>query len=347
MKSFLKGLFDIKNWKKRTMITWVVVLIIIAVCIVLSFLKPSEADMKAMASPEMQEMIKADESSSRKRVTVTYNSLIIVNYCSFSTSGAKEITEKYVGFVGKAFQADEGFGKFAGQMVNYTYRMLGCGENILHGAKLTLFLTTASTLIGVVLGTLLALGKISKNKVLSKFCSGYIFFFRGTPLMIQLFVIYYTLPAVFGFAWRDLFSAADNQAVYKGAFIAALIAYGLNSGAYCAEIVRAAIQSIEKGQHEAAKALGLSYGQTMRLIIIPQSVRRMVPPVCNEFIMMLTEASLVFAISLMDITTISKNIMTSEISYIVFLPALVIYLIITAFFTWIFNAIEKKFSLYE
>lgn len=347
MKSFLKGLFDIKNWKKRTMITWVVVLIIIAVCIVLSFLKPSEADMKAMASPEMQEMIKADESSSRKRVTVTYNSLIIVNYCSFSTSGAKEITEKYVGFVGKAFQADEGFGKFAGQMVNYTYRMLGCGENILHGAKLTLFLTTASTLIGVVLGTLLALGKISKNKVLSKFCSGYIFFFRGTPLMIQLFVIYYTLPAVFGFAWRDLFSAADNQAVYKGAFIAALIAYGLNSGAYCAEIVRAAIQSIEKGQHEAAKALGLSYGQTMRLIIIPQSVRRMVPPVCNEFIMMLKDASLVFAISLMDITTISKNIMTSEISYIVFLPALVIYLIITAFFTWIFNAIEKKFSLYE
>ncbi|MCR4617595.1 MAG: amino acid ABC transporter permease [Lachnospiraceae bacterium] len=225
--------------------------------------------------------------------------------------------------------------------------MLGCGENILHGAKLTLFLTTASTLIGVILGTLLALGKISKNKILSKACSAYIFFFRGTPLMIQLFVIYYTLPAVFGFAWRDLFSAADTQAVYKGAFIAALIAYGLNSGAYCAEIVRAAIQSIEKGQHEAAKALGLSYSKTMRLIIIPQSVRRMVPPICNEFIMMLKDASLVFAISLMDITTISKNIMTSEISYIVFLPALVIYLIITAFFTWIFNAIEKKFSLYE
>ncbi|MBO4882609.1 MAG: amino acid ABC transporter permease [Lachnospiraceae bacterium] len=225
--------------------------------------------------------------------------------------------------------------------------MLGCGENILHGAKLTLLLTTASTAIGVILGTLLALGKISKNKILSKICAAYIFFFRGTPLLIQLFVIYYTLPAVFGYAWRDLFAAGDTQAVYKGAFIAALIAYGLNSGAYCAEIVRAAIQSIEKGQHEAAKALGLSYSKTMRLIIIPQSVRRMVPPICNEFIMMLKDASLVFAISLMDITTISKNIMTSEISYIVFLPALIIYLIITAFFTWIFGAIEKKFSLYE
>ncbi len=347
MKSFLKGLIDIKHWKKKTKIGWIVALVIIAACIVLSFLKPSEADMKAMASEEMQQMIKADEDSSRKRVTVTYNSLGVINYCSFSTSGANEITEKYVGFARNVYQANEGFGKFVGQMVNYTYRMLGCGENILHGAKLTLFLTTASMVIGVILGTLLALGKISKNRVLSKICSGYIFFFRGTPLMIQLFVIYYTLPAVFGFAWRDLFASGDTQAVYKGAFIAALIAYGLNSGAYCAEIVRAAIQSIEKGQHEAAKALGLSYSKTMRLIIIPQSIRRMVPPICNEFVMMLKDASLVFAISLMDITTISKNIMTSEISYIVFLPALVIYLIITAFFTWIFNAIEKKFSLYE
>lgn len=347
MKSFLKGLIDIKHWRKRTKVTWLVVLAVIAACVVLANIKPSEEDMKAQASDTMRELIAKDETSTRKRVTVTYNSLFVINYCSFSSSGANEITEKYVGFAGQVFQADTGAGKFAGEMVNYTYRMLGCGENVLHGAKLTLLLTTLSMVIGVILGTLLALGKISKNKILSKLCSAYIFFFRGTPLMIQLFVIYYTLPAVFGFAWRNLFAAGDIEAVYKGAFIAALIAYGLNSGAYCAEIVRAAIQSIEKGQHEAAKALGMSYGQTMRMIIIPQSVRRMVPPVCNEFVMMLKDASLVFAISLMDITTISKNIMTSEGSYVVFLPALVIYLIITAFFTWIFNAVEKKFSLYE
>ena len=347
MKTFLKELFKIGNWKKKTRITWCVVLALFAVCVVLSVLKPSEADMRSQASPEMREMLQKDENSTRKRVTVTYNSLFIINYCSFSSSGANAISEKYVGFVGRIYHADKGIGKFTGQMVNYTYRMLGSGENILHGAKLTLFLTTISMVVGVALGMVLALGKISHNKVISKLCSSYIFFFRGTPLMIQLFVVYFTIPAVFGFAWRDLFSAADEQAVYKGAFIAALIAYGLNSGAYCAEIVRAAIQSIEKGQHEAAKALGLSYGQTMRMIILPQSIRRMVPPVCNEFVMMLKDASLVFAISLMDITTISKNIMTSEVSYIVFLPALVIYLIITAFFTKIFDAIEKKFSLYE
>ena len=128
--------------------------------------------------------------------------------------------------------------------------------------------------------------------------------------------------------------------------MAACIAFVLNSAAYCAEIVRAAVESIDKGQYEAAKALGMSYGQTMSKIIIPQSARRMIPPVCNEFVMMIKDASLVFVIGLMDITTISKTISASG-SYLVFIPALAIYLVITAFFTYIFGKIEKKFSVYE
>ena len=218
---------------------------------------------------------------------------------------------------------------------------------MLHGAKLTISLTTFTVILGVILGVFLALGKISKNRVINKIASAYVFFFRGTQLLIQLFVVYFTVPGLFGFAWRDFFSAADADGVYKGAFIAALIAFALNSGAYCAEIVRAAIQSIDKGQYEAAKALGMNYSQTMSLIVIPQSIRRMLPAICNEFIMVLKDASLVFAISLMDITTISNSIMNSDGSYIVFIPALIIYLIITAFFTYIFNKIEKKFSVYE
>ncbi|MCR4946290.1 MAG: amino acid ABC transporter permease [Lachnospiraceae bacterium] len=225
--------------------------------------------------------------------------------------------------------------------------MLGIGENLMHGAKLTILLTTLTVIFGVLLGTILALGKISKKKILSKLSGAYIFFFRGTPLLIQIFVVYFTVPGIFGFAWRDFFNAADTEAVYKGAFMAALIAFGLNSGAYCAEIVRSAIQSIDKGQFEASKALGMNYAQTMTRIIIPQSIRRMIPNVSNEFIMVLKDASLVFAISLMDITTISKNIMTSEGSYLVFIPALVIYLLITALFGFIFDKIEKKFSVYE
>ena len=191
------------------------------------------------------------------------------------------------------------------------------------------------------------MGKISANRIISKISSAYIFFFRGTPLLIQLFVVYFSFPVIFGFSWRGLFAAGDVEAVYKGAFVAAIIAFSLNSAAYCAEIVRAAIQSIDKGQNEAAKALGMSYGQTMREIIIPQSIRRMIPPLCNEFVMMIKDVSLVFAISLMDITTISKTIMTSEGNYLVFFPALVIYLIITAIFTFIFGKIEKRLSIYE
>ena len=346
MKDFFKRLINVKQWQKKTKIVTAVVVVAIAVIIALSCMLPSKAEMQAQASPEMHKYIKQDKNLQIKKVTVTYNKLLCFNYMCLSTSGADGISEKFVGFAGNIHKADDGAWGVTGQMVNYTYRMLGVGENLMHGAKLTIVLTVLSIIIGVILGTFLALGKIAKNPIIRNVCSGYIFFFRGTPLLIQLFVVYFTVPGIFGFTWKDLFPG-DVEAVYEGAFVAALIAFALNSGAYCAEIIRAAIQSIDKGQSEAAKALGMSYGQTMRKIIIPQSIRRMVPPICNEFIMVLKDASLVFAISLMDITTISKTIMTSEGSYLVFIPALVIYLIITAFFTYIFNKIEKRFSVYE
>ena len=346
MKNWFKKVIDIKNWQSKTKVVTVVVVLAIIAAIVLSAMVPSRTQMESKASPYMQRYIEKDKTLERKRVTTTYNSLFVINYISFSTSGANGKTERYVGFAGNTIKADKGAWKVTGQMVNYTYRMLGVGENLMHGAKLTILLTVLSILFGVLLGIILALGKIAKNRVVRAISSAYVFFFRGTPLLIQLFVVYFTVPGVFGFAWKSLFPG-DTEAVYKGAFVAALIAFALNSGAYCAEIVRAAIQSIDKGQNEAAKALGMSYAQTMKKISIPQSIRRMVPPICNEFIMVLKDVSLIFAISLMDITTISKTIMTAEGSYLVFIPALVIYLIITAFFTYIFNKVEARFSVYE
>ncbi|MFH1880855.1 MAG: amino acid ABC transporter permease [Bacillota bacterium] len=319
----------------------------VAFFVILGAVNVSWDEMMAGISDPMKQIIEQEKDSSRKYVTITYNSFGFINYLSISTSGAKAVKEAYVGFAGQIYGADEGMGKFVGQMVNYTYRMLGSGENVLHGVKLTLLLTTLSMGIGAVFAIFLALGKISKNKLISKISSAYIFFFRGTPLLIQLFVVYFSVPVIFGFSWRGIFSAMDSEAVYKGAFLAALIAFSLNSAAYCAEIVRAAIQSINKGQSEAAKALGMTYGQTMRTIIIPQSIRRMIPPLCNEFVMMIKDVSLVFAISLMDITTISKSIMTSEGNYLVFFPAFVIYLVITAVFTFIFGKVEKRLSVYE
>lgn len=343
----LSKMIDVKNWKPGTKRTAMLILAVLVVFAFFTALRPSKDDMMENASNMVKETIEAEKDNVRKRMTITYNNLGVVSYLSFSTSGAKSIKESYLGFAGNIIPAEEGMMKFAGQMVNYTYRMLGIGQNLLHGAKLTVLLTTTSIVIGFILSIPLALGKIASNKIISRVASSYIFFFRGTPLLIQLFVVYFSVPGIFGFAWRNIFNSADPEAVYKGAFIAALIAFSLNAGAYIAEIVRAAIQSIDKGQHEAAKALGMGYTLTMSRIIIPQSIKRMIPPLCNEFIMMIKDVSLVFAISLMDITTISKTIMTSEGNYLVFIPALIIYLIITAFFTFLFNKVEEKLSIYE
>lgn len=343
----MNKLFHIKQWKRSSKTAAIIIMAAVAFIGFLCAINVSEETMLDHASDVVKQVIEEEKTSSRKYLTITYNNLGVISYISFSTSGAESLKEAYVGFAGQVYSADEGFGKFVGQMVNYTYRMLGSGENLLHGVKLTLLLTTLSMGIGSVLSVFLALGKISENRLISKISSGYIFFFRGTPLLIQLFVVYFSVPAIFGFSWRSLFSMSDPEAVYKGAFVAALIAFSLNAAAYCAEIVRAAIQSIDKGQNEAAKALGMSYGQTMRTVIIPQSIRRMIPPLCNEFVMMIKDVSLVFAISLMDITTISKSIMTSEGNYLVFFPALIIYLVITAIFTYLFGKIEKRLSVYE
>lgn len=343
----ISKIIDVTKWSPAAKKTAIIIMAVLIVYSFFTIIRPSKQEMTDNASESVKQMILQEKDSARKRMTITYNDLNVISYISFTTSGTNSIKESYVGFAGKIINAEEGAAKFTGQMVNYTYRMLGTGENLLHGAKLTLLLTTLSIVIGFVFSIALALGKISQNKLISRICSSYIFFFRGTPLLIQLFVIYFSIPGIFGFAWRNIFDSSDPEAVYKGAFLAALISFSLNAAAYIAEIVRAAIQSIDKGQHEAAKALGMGYTITMSKIIIPQSIKRMIPPLCNEFIMMIKDVSLVFAISLMDITTISKTIMTSEGNYLVFIPALIIYLIITAFFTFIFNKIEEKLSIYE
>jgi polar amino acid transport system permease protein len=214
-------------------------------------------------------------------------------------------------------------------------KMIGWVPALLDGARITILLTVAAVSAGLVGSLFLALGKISNNKIINKICTAYIFFFRGTPLLMQLYFIYYGLPQI------SPYLTINNR------FIAAFIAFGLNSAAYCAEIIRAAIQSIDKGQAEAAKALGMSYGQTMRLVIIPQSIRRLIPPVGNEFIMVLKDASLVSIIALTDITKATRSISSSTASALVYIPAMALYLVITAVFTYIFNRMEKKHSVYE
>ena len=214
-------------------------------------------------------------------------------------------------------------------------KIWGWLPSLLEATGVTIGLSVLCVLCGLVISVFLALGKISKNKIIKGICSAYIFFFRGTPLLMQLFFLYYTLPLM-----NPIFTI-------KSRFVAAWLAFTLNVAAYLAEIIRAAIQSIDKGQLEASKALGLTYGQAMRLIIIPQAYRRMIPPIGNEFIMVLKDTSLVSIIALVDLTCQTKMIASSDASALVYIPAMIIYLVITAIFTVIFNKLEKKLSVYE
>ncbi|GHV32222.1 hypothetical protein FACS18949_02480 [Clostridia bacterium] len=220
-------------------------------------------------------------------------------------------------------------------MIESLNKIIGWMPVLVQSMGVTLALTITSVFMALILSIFLALGKISTFKPLSGASGAYIFFFRGTPLLMQLFFIYYTLP--------ELVPALT----INSRFLAAFIAFSLNIAAYLAEIIRAAIQSIDKGQMEACKSLGLSYTQAMAKVIIPQAYRRMIPPICNEFVMVLKDTSLVSIIALTDLTFQTKMIASNKSSALVYIPAMLLYLAMTAVFTVVFNRLEKKLSVYE
>ena len=206
---------------------------------------------------------------------------------------------------------------------------------LLRGTGVTVELTVVAIVFGLILGLLLALGRLSRNVVLNKISWVYIWLFRGTPLLMQIFFIYYAFPMFF------------KPPLQLGATPAAFIAFSLNSAAYLAEIIRAAIQSIDKGQMEASKALGMTYGQAMMKIIVPQSYRRLIPPVGNEFIMLLKDTALVSVIAMSDLMRVTHEIESQQASALIYLPAAAIYLALTTIFTVVFEKLEKRYSIYE
>jgi arginine/lysine/histidine transport system permease protein len=157
----------------------------------------------------------------------------------------------------------------------------------INGAKFTLILAFFTVLFGVVIGLLLALMRLSKSKILSFIGTAYVEFIRGTPVMVQIFIIYYALPEVIGFNIPEMPSA--------------IIALAMNSGAYVAEIIRAGIQAVDKGQMEAARSLGLPYGMAMRYIIIPQAIKNILPALGNEFVVVIKESSVVSVIGIKEL----------------------------------------------
>lgn len=206
-------------------------------------------------------------------------------------------------------------------------------ELYIRGIGITIALTICGYLIGMTFGVVLGLAQTSKNKFLYWPAKIYVDVFRGTPMLVQIYIIHAAvLPAIFGTS--------------QGWFISGIIALGLNSAAYNAEIFRAGIQSIDKGQMEAARSLGLSQSQAMRKVILPQAIRRMVPPLGNEFITLLKDSSLISVIAAADILYVSKVIVgTSFIVWEPYLFAAFLYLVMTLAVTKLISYIEKRYSI--
>ncbi|MDB9527812.1 amino acid ABC transporter permease [Oscillatoria sp. CS-180] len=204
---------------------------------------------------------------------------------------------------------------------------------LLIGAVTTLQLTAVSVIFGLVGGTLLGLARLSTFKPLQIASRIYIDFFRGTPLLVQIFMIYFGIPA--------LVSGLGASFSFNR-FFAAILALSLNSAAYLAEIVRAGIQSIELGQREASECLGLSPLQTMRYIIFPQAFRRMIPPLGNEFITLLKDTSLVAVIGYEELFRRGQLIVANNYrAFEIYITVALVYLVLNTVSSQVFILLER------
>jgi polar amino acid transport system permease protein len=233
----------------------------------------------------------------------------------------------------------------AGPKLNCDYffdTLLRPDDKIRFGIWLTVSIAIISQLIGVILGTLAALAKMSRRRALRAVANVYIWLFRGTPLLVQIVLFYFGLSVARIYTWPDLVMPGAR---IEGAIQAGIFALGVNEGAYFAEIVRAGILAIDPGQAEAGKALGMSYGQIMRRIILPQAARVIVPPLGNEFNNMLKTTSLLVLISVPELYTIINRKQGNFFApFEFYLAAAVWYLLMTTIWSVIQARIERRFA---
>ena len=203
---------------------------------------------------------------------------------------------------------------------------------LLIGAGVTIQITVLSTAIGFVIGLIVGVARISHLRPLRMLAEVYVEFFRGTPLLVQIFLFYFALPVITG------------QRIDP--FIAAISACGINSGAYVAEIFRAGIQSVDEGQMEAGRSLGMTWLQTMRYIIVPQAFKRVIPPLGNEFIAMLKDSSLVSVIGFEELTRRGQLIIAKTYgSFEIWMSVAVIYLVMTLTISRFVAYLERRYRV--
>ena len=220
---------------------------------------------------------------------------------------------------------------FARNFFNFTF-LEGSMAGFIRAGKNTVILAFAGEVLGIVIGLTLALLVLSKHHVVRAPAIGYINFFRGTPLIWQL--AFFSTLFLLGFQWRD------------ATFQHAIIIFGLNMGAYSAEVFRAGIQSVEKGQTEAARSLGMSYLQSMGYVIVPQAVRRVIPPLMNEFVILIKDTSLITVLGLTaaqyEIFSFSRSFFSDSRNATIFLGTAAAYLVVTIPLIRIVNYVEHR-----
>lgn len=230
----------------------------------------------------------------------------------------KKITEKYLGKNGEASQKS---GFFA-----------SLGESwpaLLAGLWYTIRLTVLSLLIALIIGVVFGFMKVSQNRIVRGIATVYVDIFRGTPLLVQAFFIYFGIPQALDFRMP--------------AFLAALLALSLNAGAYMVEIVRGGIQSVDSGQMEAARSLGLPYRKSMIKIVLPQAIRTMIPSFINQFVITLKDTSIMSVIGLVELTQSGKIIIARTFqSFDIWLIVALMYLIVITILTKVSDRVERR-----
>jgi polar amino acid transport system permease protein len=216
-------------------------------------------------------------------------------------------------------------------------------SSVLTGLWHTVLLTIVAMVVGLLLGVVLAVMRLSNNRVTSTVAWGYIWFFRGTPVYVQL-LVWFNLSLIFPIINLGFYK--DEMTQFMTPFMAALLGLGLNEAAYMSEIVRAGIQSVDEGQTEASHALGMTQGQTLRRIVLPQAMRVIVPPTGNEFINMLKTTSLVAsATQYQDLLRATSDIaQTSGATVEMLFLASVWYLILTSVFSVGQYYLERRYA---
>lgn len=201
--------------------------------------------------------------------------------------------------------------------------------DILHGALVTVEVTAVALMLGCVLGLLVGIGRLNpRRRFVYGICTVYVTFIRGTPLLVQLFLLFFGLP---------------QFDILLPAFVCGVLGLGVYSSAYVSEIVRGAIQSVDRGQMEAARSIGMSSAQSMRAIILPQAVVRMIPPLGNEFIALIKNSALVSLLTIHDLMHEGQKIISvSYRSLKVYLAIALVYLVLTSAASYLLHRLERN-----